>query len=572
MCAFRLFGGEYERERRSQHGRKKQPERHTIQFNDVWALVGAIVTCCCFVAIISQVGTADVLGTVTDRTGAVIAKAQVTIRNANTGETAPPPQTIAATTSSTPFPTEPMLLRWVQKDSATSTCLTSVCNTDDRARYNITLTPGAVSESVQVSAAAAPTLQTDSSTVSSTVEEAAVQDLPFPGRDFVAAIQIQPGANAGYPGGVNRNGNATSDVRPTFAVSANGQEEQLNNFLIDGFDDNERSSGLIGLQPSIDGIAEMSTTTGDYQAEYGRTAGAVVNVVTKSGTNEFHGSAYDYLRNDMFDGKNYFATGSMPEYRQNNFGGSLGGPIKRDKTFFFFDLEESREIKGVTIQTFVPTQYEEANPGDLSDLCPAADLGVGCPAGPILAYLNSVMQGYFGLFPKSQVDLDGLGYYLANPKRVQNSQTLDARLDHHFSQNDLFFARYARNPSNTFMPSAWPEVNGIYPVGYPGSAGYGSDGTTNIGTQNVQLDYVHIFSRTLILDLKAAYTRIDINYLPVNYGHGVMTKLGMPNAYIPGIPATDELVLVGGPTFEWSGEGDGNPTSTTNNAFQYSGS
>jgi hypothetical protein len=499
----------------------------------------------------------------------------VTIRNTNTGETRTTATDDRGDYIINTLPNGTYALTIAAKGFSNFDVLDIHLYTDDRARYNITLTPGAVSESVQVSAAAAPTLQTDSSTVSTTVEEAAVQDLPFPGRNFVTAIQVQPGANAGYSGGVNRNGNSSGDVRPTFAISANGQAESLNNFLIDGFDDNERSLGLIGLQPSIDGIAEMNTSISSYRAEYGRTAGAVVNIITKSGTNELHGSAYDYVRNDMFDAKNFFATGSKPEYRQNNFGGSVGGPIKRDKTFFFFDLEESRVIKGVTMQTFVPTQKERKTPGDLSDLCSDA-AQAGSPACPILdsSALNKVMLGYFNLFPQSQYDLNGLGYYTANPGRVQNSQTLDARVDHRFSPNDLFFARYARNPSTTFMPSAWPAVDGIYPIGYAGSQGYGSDGTTTIGTQNIQLDYVHIFSRTLLLDLKAAYTRVNINYVPINYGKGVMDpdKLGMPNAHVQGLPITDELVGIGGPTFEWSYEGDGSPTADINNTFQYSGS
>jgi hypothetical protein len=554
----------------SHSGRTQGWNKHLASVLYGFALL--LVVCLTTSRIQAQIGVADVLGTVSDASGGILAGAKVTITNVGTS---------AARSTNTNdkgeyifnlLPNGSYTLAYEAPGFKRYSIATFPLSVGDRARYDAKLELGSVTEKVEVTGEVAA-LQTDSSTVSANVEEAAVQDLPFPGRNFVAAIQLQAGANAGYAGGVNRSGNSTNDVRPTFAVSANGQAEELNNFLIDGFDDNERSLGMIGLQPSIDGIAEMNVSTSSYQAEYGRTAGAVVNIITKSGTNKLHGSAYDYVRNDMFDAKNFFATGSTPEYRQNNFGGSLGGPIKRDKTFFFFDLEESRVIKGVTIQTFVPTQYERAHPGDLSDLCTDPTLA-GTPPCPILpsSALNSVMLGYFNLFPKSQYDLDGLGYYTANPKRVQNSQTLDARLDHRFSQNNLFFARYARNPFSTLMPSAWPAVNGISPIGYTVAEGYGNDGTTTIGTQNIQLDYVHIFSRTLLLDLKAAYTRININYVPVNYGHGVMDKLGMPNADIPGLPITDELVTVGGPTFEWSAEGDDNPTATIDNTFQYSGS
>ena len=150
-------------------------------------------------------------------------------------------------------------------------------------------------------------------------------------------------------------------------------DDRLNNNEVDGFDNNERAEGNIGLRPSMDGVQEVDVDTSSYSAENGHAAGAIVNVITKSGSNQFHGSAFEYFRNDIFDAWEYFAKQGAsfihkPEMRWNQFGGSFGGPIKKDKTFFFGDVEEDRMIQGVTYQIQVPTLYEEQHPGDFTDV------------------------------------------------------------------------------------------------------------------------------------------------------------------------------------------------------------
>ena len=147
-------------------------------------------------------------------------------------------------------------------------------------------------------------------------------------------------------------GTNPEDRRPSFVVVANGQDDALNDQLIDGFDNNERNLGLAGVRPSIDGIAEVKIDTSSYSAEYGRAAGAVINVITKGGTNDFHGSLYEYFRNDIFNAYDYFDI-TKPEYRLNSFGGSFGGPVwipklynGKNKTFFFVDWEEDRKVAG----------------------------------------------------------------------------------------------------------------------------------------------------------------------------------------------------------------------------------
>jgi hypothetical protein len=187
--------------------------------------------------------------------------------------------------------------------------------------------------------------------------------------------------------------------------------------------------------------------TNDYTAEVGRSTGAVVNVLTKSGTNQFHGSAFEYVRNDKFDARDAFATtGNKPEYRQNNFGGSAGGPVWRNKTFFFADAEWDRLISGSTSLTHVPTASELADPTTVA----------GVPTG---ATLNPMALRYFKLYPAANIPGNSFYNYQSAPKKTQYATTTDVRIDHHFGPNDNFFVQYTYNPVTTTVPGALPTVS-----------------------------------------------------------------------------------------------------------------
>ena len=179
------------------------------------------------------------------------------------------------------------------------------------------------------------------------------------GRNFVQLVQLVPGANEG-PGNGLSSGGRPDDRRTNVAgFSVDGQDDTLNNWVVDGIDNNERVTGTIGVKSNVEGILEITVQTDSYSAEAGHTAGGVVNIVTRSGSNKFHGSVYEYFRNDIFDGRNYFqATGPKPELRQNQYGASIGGPILRDRTFFYFDYEGFRQVSGVTDTGTVPTLTE----------------------------------------------------------------------------------------------------------------------------------------------------------------------------------------------------------------------
>jgi outer membrane receptor protein involved in Fe transport len=541
----------------------------------------------------AQVGAADVLGTVTDPSGAVVQNAKVTVKDLGTSATR-----TAATNERGDYifnllPNGQYYIKVEATGFKTYEVPSFALSTGDRLRMDAKLETGSVTEKVEVTATNAA-LQTDNSTVGSSVEEKAIQDLPISGRNLSKAIQLQAGVQGGIPSGgavgsTPDDSEGRQDRRPSFIVIANGQSAYLNDELIDGFDNNERLMGFTAVRPSLDGIAETRIDTNSYSAEFGRSAGAVVDIITKAGANQMHGSAFEFLGNDVFNGDNYFAA-SKPEYRLNQFGGSFGGPIKKNKTFIFADIEEDRTIQGITFVATVPTAYERKYPGDLSDLFPAVHAPTFNPVtnpGNLCGTVNGVQYPtceplnvsgmldttalkFFNLYPmpNSSDTTATASNYLSSPNKTQYATTVDGRLDHHFSANDLFFARYAYNPANTVFPGSLPQDPTTKL--WPGGALPGDQSTTT--AQNLQLDYVHIFSPQLLLDLKAAYTRVHIATVPSNYGKGAAATLGMANVYIPGMPTTNVMPSMA--IFSWDVLGDeaSDPVLNTNNSFQYSGS
>jgi hypothetical protein len=505
----------------------------------------------------AQVTTGDVVGTVTDASGAAIANAAVTIQNVGThvGRTAKSndsgnyvfdllePGSYELTVQAAGF--------------ATSKLSLSV-QADQRARADVQMRIGQGSETVQVNATATG-LQTDSATVGSVVTEDSIANLPSDGRNYVTLVQTTPGANAGAPNGI-QTGQRPDDRRQTNSVSANGQPEAFNGNLIDGIDNNELQQGLILLRPSVEGTAQVDVKTNNYSAAVGRSAGAVINVITKSGTNAFHGSLFEYWRNDILNANDFFANAAglpRPEYRLNQYGGSIGGPIVKDKAFFFADFEQYRNVKGTSTGLLtVPTLYEQQHPGDLSDI-----------GGPVIpaSQIDPIALQYFKLYPAPNVPGAGaINNYAANPKYTQNSTAVDARFDQHFTPKDSLFARYSYNPVTTFTPGAFPAVNGIQGGGtsnFPGAA-------SETG-QGVQINYVHIFDQHILMELKAGYTRLNIHSLQLNAGTNAAEKFGMPNANVPPFNTGLPPVNING----YAPLGDNNflPIIDVNNVFQGNG-
>ena len=527
----------------------------------------------------AQVGSADVVGTVADPTGAVIVGAKVTVKNLGTSI-----ERTTITNSKGEYvvdllPIGTYSLKVEAPGFKVYTVKGIPLSTGDRDRFDAKLETGAVSENVEVTANAAVIMQSDSSTVSSTIETSSVQDLPLPNRNYFAVVETTAGINVGNIGGATTSfssatsGNSNADRRPASTIVANGQSDALNNNMINGFDNNELMNGIAGARPTTDGIAEVHVESTNAAAEYGRAAGAVVDVVTKAGTNAFHGSAFEYLKNEFFDARLY--TNLKPNHqaldRQNNYGGSLGGPVRipklyngKDKTFFFFAFERDPNSKGQSFLTRIPTKYEVDHPGDFTDA------GVQTPQNFVALPVALAM---FKLYPEPNYGETGsgqtlIGWYASAPSQTQKIMDLEGRVDHHFSARDTLFGRYAYNPANTLTPGPLPMKGDASLVG---DAGVSSPGYSVTGTQGVQLDYAHIFKPNLLLDLKAGYSRYNSQAYGINFGKGLAAKYGVPNA-MPTGTVGDDLPFFGGPAFVWDGIGGGATYRDVSNSYQYGGS
>ena len=301
----------------------------------------------------AQVTTGDIVGRVMDGSGAVLPGATVTVENTGTRDVRTTITTETGDYVVNLLPIGNYVVRIELQGFQTQESRLAL-RSGERIRVEGRLQLGSVTETVQVTAET-PLLQTDSATMSTLVTETEVQDLPVNGRNFIRLIQLVPGANEGASNALS-SGNRPDDRRQTSSVSINGAGDNQNNMLIDGMDNNERAIGTIGVRPSMDAIAEVRVQTNNYAAEVGRTAGGVVNLLTKSGTNVLHGSAYGFFRDDRFDSRDFFAR-EDPILKQKQFGGSLGGPLVANRTFFFGDLDLAHGFLRFADQRFAAGKF-----------------------------------------------------------------------------------------------------------------------------------------------------------------------------------------------------------------------
>src|SRR5665213_2118915 len=527
----------------------------------------------------AQLTTADILGTVTDAAGAVVPNAKVTVVNTATSVSRTlqtngsgdyvfnllPPGQYTVTVEAASF-----------RKSVTNVTLVA----GDRARVDAPLQIGETNQVVEVTATS-PALQTDSSTMRDTVSAQSVQDLPLNGRNYITLVTGAPGAAAG-PANSILSGTRPDDRRQTSAVVANGQNETYNNHLVDGMDNNEREQFSILFRPSIDSLEEVKIDTNAYPAEEGRAGGAVINLITKSGTNAFHGGAYEYFRNDKLNANDFFANSSgigRAEFRQNQFGGSVGGPIRKNSTFFFGDIEILRLIQGKNTGVLAaPTAFELANPGNFSDVCGKG--GITCANVPAAteiipaSQLDPVAVKYLALLPAANIPGGAPGAnYSGNVNNQYFAKTVDARIDHRFSDKDSMFGRFTYNPTTTVYPTLYPQVKVGNITVNPGNGIYPGNSTEN--SQAYMLDYVHIFSPTLVMDLKGGFTRLNIATLSANQGTNLSTLFGIPgadvNQYVSGLMNTSINGYTGTGSCNTLGDCTSVPIYEIDNNFQEEG-
>ena len=528
-------------------------------------------------AAFGQLTTADILGTVTDATGAVVPNATVVVTNLGTNEARTVQTSGAGDYTVSLLPVGHYSVSVKASGFEASITKDLAVEAGDRARNDVHLVTGAGTTTVEVQAST-PLLQADNATVSSTVTAKAVQDLPLNGRNFVQLVALVPGANEGQGNGLSSGGRPDDRRSNAAGLSVNGQDSSLNNWVVDGIDDNERIIGTIGIKPNVEGIQEITTETNSYAAEAGRTAGGVINIITRSGTNQFHGSAYEYFRNDIFDGRNFFqTTGAKPELRQNQYGASIGGPIFRDKTFFFFDWEGFRQVSGVTYSSTVPVLSEYNDIHSLAGGSPQALLtklnGTRNPDGTVLVGpnlvngVNPLTLNYLKLFP-APTNSALTNNYTISPNKTQNYNTFDARVDHRINESNVLFGRFSYNKVDTVTPPALGVVDGVQVSG----GRYLFAGPATNAAQQWVIGYTHTFTPSVLLDLRAGYTRINNLSLPLNYGKGVdQSVIGFPASMTSFSPFANSLTPASFGPFVDLGDGAYVPLQDIDGTFQYNG-
>src|SRR5262245_50625157 len=560
----------------------------------------------CFVSVLllignplyAQLGTGTISGTVFDQTGAVLPGANVTVTNAGTGFMR---ETVSSETGDYRLlGLQPGTYELSVQFSGFSRFVRSglVLQVDQNPRIDVHLQVGSPTENVLVTAQT-PLLQSEQSSVGAVVDRQKIVDLPLNGRNFVQLATLMPGVNTG---------DRTDGLGPGGSISIAGARPEQNSFLLDGTINSDQFNNLLNFRPSIDIIQEFKIQTSNYSAEFGKGAGGQINLVTKSGTNDFHGTAYEFNRNNAVQARNLFdlnpafqnKSGKIiaPPFNQNQFGFTIGGPVMlpkyqgKNKTFFFGGYEGFRLRRGNTTLTTVPTP--EQRRGDFSRNLTTQSLGTDASGQSIfrgaiydprttrtvdgrivrdpfpgniitpdqfdpVAVKALALPGFYPL-PNTagSFGLDGnprLNYFDGRT-RSNDFDQFNLRIDQLVSSKDTIFGRYSFNDNDEFNPRTFP--------------GYGE--SSAIRNQAFTFSDTHILGPTTLNEFRFGYLRYAEFTAAENTvaGRDIVKELG-----IRGFPFAGSPSLRGAPQFTisgFAGPGDnegGRPLRLKNNTFQF---
>lgn len=472
-------------------------------------------------------GTID--GTVMDASGGVVSGAKVSVRNVGTGFS------IEETTDSIGYYRAPHLspggyeVRVEKAGFKVGVLKDITVNVGVVTRTDVALRVGSVQESVTISAIP-PLVQTEEGRLSTTITTQEVTDLPLNGRQVYQLISLQPGVTATNAPVISNVPSPTSSVTFDYGYIANGSTPRGNNFVLDGnSNNNEWLGGTPLIYPSLDAIQELQVQTLNFSAEYGRNNGTVVNIITKSGSNNLHGDVFYSGRNTALNARNFFDTVEKTPLQQNQFGGTLGGAIKQDKTFFFLDYEGSRLKDGapVSIITENPTYRDSiivSQPNSIAALLWKDFPGPNCTGG------NPAVTVFTCNATAPQIEHNQADQYLV-------------RLDQHFGSHDQFYGRWVNTLASGDV--ARQELEGANIRGFtaPFNGFFGDLG----------LGYTHEFSSTTLNDLRFAYSRNDsaikFGIPPNTQTAQILKAAGQPADAFADIVFDDGVIPIGGELF-----------------------
>jgi hypothetical protein len=419
---------------------------------------------------------------------------------------------------------------------------------------DFSLFPATVNTTVVVTGDAVA-VETSNPSLGQVITAQQVSQLPLNGRDFVQLATLTAGATAETNPNSFFTSGADSEVaaRGSFSLSVGGSRPNSTDWLLDGVDNNELTSGGIGIFSSIDDIQEFKVLTYTYSAEYGTRAGPTVLVSTKSGTNALHGSLFEFVRNTDLDARNYFSQ-TPTKFNLNQFGGSIGGPIIKDKTFFFVDGEQKFQRQGITFGGLVPSLAMRT--GDFTNdpfdnplpvptiLNPNTGTSFQCLAGnPIPANANGSQTGgtpcnkipsnlfnpiglaMINLYPTPNANnASGNVNFVNSPVRSLNETKFDARVDQTFSSKDTAFARFSYDQATSYVPGG----GGIGSFAEAGA--FGSNQRIANHARNIALSETHVFSAKMLNQASFGYNRIFDYILSQGTGTCASARLGIPGA------------------------------------------
>ncbi len=552
---------------------------------------------------LAQVDTGSLVGTVKDPSGAVLPGVTVTAASADTSVATSAKTEVDGNYVITPLKIGRYSVSVEAAGFQRAIRNDVVLDVQQTIRLDFSLRVGSVTETTEVSGAA-PLLETENASLGDVVASQQVEQLPLNGRRYADLAGLTSGVAKVIEGPVNGGSSPTNgNAGGSFAV--NGTRGDQNNFLLDGIDNNSNDNGDLAILSSVDAIAEFKIQTSNYSAEFGRSGGAVINATTKSGTNQFHGSAWEFLRNEALDARGYFESPSdrKAPYKQNQFGVTFGGPIVKDKVFLFADYEGTRIHSAQTDIVTVPTQKEVT--GDFSDILGGQSMSCGpnsdqpCfdalnrpiftseiynPATtrtvggstvrdgfgfdtttglPIAGQANIIPGGmsplglnYAALYPA--VTTPGGGNYIVNALGTHSVDQMDVRGDENVTSKIQLFERFSLSQDQRFQA---PVFSGI------ADGGNYNTGNRPLDTRGFVLGYTHVISSSLVNSARLGFNRV--HYISNNPTYGQQyPPSGLQFPGVPNNPSINGLTRFGFSGYHGLGEPLFTPTKSTTQDIQ----
>lgn len=499
----------------------------------------------------AQTHRASVRGIVSDQTGAVVQGVTVRLRNTATGEireTTTGKVGEYAISSIAPGSYE---LSIEGKGFAKRVQTLELLVNDER-RHDVTLQVSGISDPYTIDVPYEALLKKENASLGNVIENRQITGLPLDGRNFYELSLLVPGAVPPAQG-------SAGSVRGDFAFSVNGAREDANNFLLDGVYNLDPKLNTFGVRPSVDAIREFEMLTSTYDASFGRNPGAQVNVILNSGSNDFHGSLFEFHRNAALDARNFFAPASesKPKYIRNQFGGSLGGPIKHDRTFFFADYEGTRSREGITRITNVPTAQERA--GNFSQSLFGVPLnpftGMPFDNGIIPDFLiNPVGRAIANLYPLPNRNVP-FQNFVSSPILRDNNDSFDARVDHHLNDRAQLAFRYSFGQRDLFEPFTGPSFSLL--------SGFGD--TVDRRSQNAMAALTLLVTPNLVNESRVAFSRVAAS---VTQEASVLnSQVGLPTISPRARDLGLSFITITG--FSPLGDEGNNPQNSVTNVYQF---